>query len=175
MRRVLAFFFFLGAATAAGAQDPDTRITAAQRKQLAAMLDVVRSADRVEALPIRGEGAGLSATFTVVETPVPVDGATGRALGGLLLRHDWTRWSPMACIFDPGVAFRFRRGGEAVVVQVCFMCGEMALDGIEGALGRKKALEPSERRTLLRAAGKAFPGKFDGFEDLIPDLREKGL
>lgn len=172
---LLALLIVVGAAIPAGAQDPDTKVTAAQRKQLAAMLDTLRNAERVEALPIRGEGEGLSATFTVVEEPVPVDGATGRTLGRMLAAHDWSRWSPMACIFDPGVAFRFRRGSEAVVVEVCFMCGEMALDGIEGPLGRKKVLEPRERRALLRAAQRAFPKQFDVYEDFVGDVKSKGL
>jgi hypothetical protein len=172
--RLLALLIVLGTAIPAGAQDPDTKVTAAQRKQLAAMLDTVRNAERVEALPIRAEGTGLSATFTVVERPVDVDGATGSALGRLLAAHDWTRWSAMACIFDPGVAFRFRRGGEVVVVEVCFMCGEMALDGIEGPLGRKKVLEPGERRVLLRAAQRAFPKQFDVFDEVDGDVKSKG-
>jgi hypothetical protein len=93
----------------------------------------------------------------------------------MLAAHDWSRWSPMACIFDPGVAFRFRRGSEAVVVEVCFMCGEMALDGIEGPLGRKKVLEPSERRMLFRAAQRAFPKQFDAYGDVVGDVKSKGL
>jgi hypothetical protein len=173
--RLLALLIVLGTATPAAAQGPDTQVTAAQRRQLATMLATVRNAERVEALPIRGEGEGLSATFTVVEQPVAVDGATGRALGRLLAAHDWTHWSPMACIFDPGVAFRFRRGSEAVVVEVCFMCGEMALDGIGGPLGRKRVLEPRERHALLRAAKKAFPRQFDAFDEGYPYVKSKGL
>lgn len=93
----------------------------------------------------------------------------------LLAKYDWTSWSPMACLFQPGVAFRFRRGSEATVVQVCFMCGEMALDGIRGPLGRKKALHPAERNAFLRAAKKAFLKQFDGFEEEYRDVKSKGL
>ena len=125
---------------------------------LALVIDVVRHAERVEALRVEIRGTGLSSTSHVVEKPVPLDAATGRALGRVLLDYGWTRWSPSGCMFDPAAAFRFRRGTEATVVKICFECGEMALDGIEGRFSEKKILGHRERQAWLRAAKKAFPG-----------------
>jgi hypothetical protein len=158
----------LAATSGTAAQDsPEIKtepIPAAERGRLRELLAVVRNAERVEALPVRGEGTGLSATYRVVEKPVVLDSATARSVERLLASYDWPSGSAMACLFEPAVAFRFRRGNEAAVVQVCFLCGEMALDGIDGPLGDKKWLAPKERRTLLRAAKKAFPTEFEGYE-----------
>jgi hypothetical protein len=145
-----------------------------QDPQLAMVLDVVRRAERVEALPVSVEGEGLSAIYRVVDRPVPLDTATGRALARLLIDHDWAQGSAMACAFQPSVAFRFRRGIESVSVRVCFLCGEMALDGIGGPLGGKQSLEPGARRTLLRAAKTAFPKQFDAFDAVVPAAKSKG-
>lgn len=144
---------------------PDDVIPEGQRQQLAALLDVVRHADRVEALPVAIEGVGLSSTARIVEEPVAVDTASGRSLGRRLVAYDWTRWSPSACMFNPAVAFRFRRGAEATVVQICFECGEMALDGIEGRFSEKKILSASDRRAWLRAAKKAFPRELGAVQE----------
>jgi len=153
---------------------PNDRIPAAQQKQLAAMLAVVRTADRFEALPVKIDGVGLSSTSRVVEQPVAVTPATGRALGRVLTGYDWTSWSASACIFDPAVAFRFTRGSQSTVVKVCFMCGEMALDGIDGRFSEKKGLSFAQRNAFLRAAKKAFPKQFDEFREENPDVKSKG-
>ena len=180
MRRgVLVFLMAFVAAVPAAAQGPpygpEDKIPASQQKQLAAMLGIVRNAERVEALPVEIEGVGLSSTSRVVEKPVAVDAATGRALGRVLTRYDWTSWSPSACMFDPGVAFRFTRGAQSTVVQVCFMCGEMALDGIDGRYSEKKILSFAARNAFLRAAKKAFPRELAGFDEEHPDVKSKGL
>ena len=138
------------------------------------MLDVVRNAERFEALPVEMQGTGLSSTSRVVEKPVAVSAATGRALGRVLTSYDWTSWSPSACMFDPAVAFRFTRGTQSTIVQVCFMCGEMALDGIDGRFSEKKILSFEARNGFLRAAKKAFPKRFDDFEEENPDVKIKG-
>jgi hypothetical protein len=109
----------------------------------------------------------------VVEKPVPVDEKTGRALGQLLIDYDWTSGSASACMFEPVVAFRFRRGAEAAVVEICFKCGEKVIDGVDGPLGGKQRLSDRERRAWLQAAKRAFPRKFDGFEDAPLDIKTK--
>jgi hypothetical protein len=151
------------AATMASAQGPPypkgEPIPEAETRQLRTLLDIVRHADRVEALPVTATaGEGLSAKYDVVEKPVLVDAATGRSLGRLLTRYDWTGWSPSACMFDPAVAFRFHKGGRAAQVRICFVCGEMALDGIAGRFGQKKMIR-SGRESWRRAAQKAFPNE----------------
>jgi hypothetical protein len=153
---------------------PEDRIPAAQQKQLVAMLDVVRNAQRFEALPVAIEGIGLSSTSHAVEKPVAVDAATGRALARILTRYDWTSWSASACMFDPAVAFRFTRGAQSTIVKVCFMCGEMALDGIEGRFSEKKGLSFAARNAFLRAAKKAFPKQFDEVREENPDVKTVG-
>jgi hypothetical protein len=158
--------------TPAAAQGPPyvrEEIPAAEKKQLAALLDVVRNAERVDALPVGQIGEGLSSTAKVEEKPVLVAPATGRGLGRILTRYEWTSWSPMACMFQPGVAFRFTRGKQSTTVLVCFMCGEMALEDIDGRLGQKKKLDDDEHNAFLRAAKKAFPKAFDGFDEVSYD------
>ena len=153
---------------------PEDKIPASQQTQLAALLDTVRHADRVEALPVEIIGAGLSSTSRAVDKPVPVKAETGRALGRVLTGYDWTSWSPSACMFDPAVAFRFTRGAQSTVVKVCFQCGEMALDGIEGRFAEKKILSFEARNAFLRAAKRAFPKQFDDFHEENPDVKTKG-
>jgi hypothetical protein len=149
------------AATPALAQKPTSspfdEPTPAERVRLGELLDVVRHAQRVEALPVEVVGEGLSSMGKVVERPVAVDAATGRRLGRILLRHDWDRGSMSACMFEPGVAFRFRHGDRTAQVQICFKCGEMAIDGVSGQLGNKQKLGDAARRDWRRAAQKAFP------------------
>jgi len=137
---------------------PEDVIPEAEKRQLSAMLDVVRGAERVEALPVKTEDMAL--VGHVVEEPMPVDPVTGRALGKLIARYDWTRWSAMGCMFQPAVAFRFRRGNDSTMVEVCFECGEMALSGMAGRFGDRKLLDSGERKAFLRAAKKAFPDRF---------------
>jgi hypothetical protein len=126
------------------------------RLPLAQLLDIVDGADRVEALPVTMSGMGLSASHHVEERPVQLDSKTGQALGKVLTGFDWDSGSPMACMFQPAVAFRFHRGDRHAQVLICFECSEMMLDGLEGPLGGKKPLGDS-RRTWLRAAKRAFP------------------
>lgn len=159
--RMYAASILMLAATSAGAQAlpkvEEEPIPVAQRQRLRELLDIVEDADRVVALPV--VAVGLSLESAVAEKPVKVDLATGRSLGRRLLRHDWERMSVKACGFQPGVAFRFYQGDRSTQVQVCFMCGEMALDGIDGIYGDKKMLGDADLEAWRRAARKAFPGQ----------------
>jgi hypothetical protein len=91
----------------------------------------------------------------VDEEPV----AVGRSLGRWLVRYDRGRMSAKACRFQPGVAFHFYQGDRSSQGQICFTCGEMALDGIEGIYGDKKMLSDADSDAWRRAARKAFPDK----------------
>ena len=153
---------------------PGDKIPASEQRQLAAFLETVRHAERVEALPVEIIGEGLSSTSRVVDKPVTVNAETGRALGRVLTGYDWASWSASACMFDPAVAFRFTRGARSTIVKICFMCGEMALHGIEGRFAEKKQLSFPERNAFLRAAKKAFPKEFDAFDEENPDVKTKG-
>jgi hypothetical protein len=166
MRRILAVCgvpLMALAATIASAQGPpfpkEEPIPEAEVRQLRDLLDIVQHADRVEALLVKAtSGEGLSTNYDVVEKPVLVHLSAGRSLGRGLVRYDWSSWSPSACMFDPAVAFRFHKGGRAAQVRICFMCGEMALDGIAGRFGQKKIIR-SGRESWLSAARKAFPNE----------------
>lgn len=150
------------AATTAMAQQPGSAFdppTAEERVNLRQLLAIVRHADRVVALPVVGTGTGLSIEWAVAEKPVEVALSTGRALGRRLLGHPWERMSVKACPFQPGVAFRFYRGVRSTQVLICFSCGEMALDGLGGALGNKKMLGDAELEAWRRAARQAFPNE----------------
>src|SRR5687767_9027199 len=95
--RMYAASILMLAATSAAAQDlpkvQEEPIPVAERQRLRELLDIVAHADRVEALPVREEGAGLSATHHLVEKPVAVGAATGRALRRLVAGYDWTSGS----------------------------------------------------------------------------------
>jgi hypothetical protein len=149
------------APTLAAGQQPTSSAfdppTAAERMQLRQLLGIVRQADRVVALPVVAAGTGLSMEWAVAEKPVPVPLATGRALGRRLVGFDWERMSAKACGFQPGVAFRFYDGAHSAQVLICFACGEMALDGLGGALGNKKMLADADLAAWRRAAQQAFP------------------
>jgi hypothetical protein len=149
------------AATPALAREPKSPVfdepTAAERARLRELLDVIRQADRVVALPVVGAGTGLSLAWAVAEKPVAVPLESGRSLGRRLVRHDWDRMSVKACGFQPGVAFRFYDGARSAQVLVCFGCGEMSLDGVDGPLGNKKMLDYADLEAWRRAAKKAFP------------------
>jgi hypothetical protein len=132
------------------------------RQGLTASMRVVDEAERVEALPVTMVGMGLSSTPHIEERPVRLDAKTGRALADVLAAYDWDGGSPMACMFQPAVAFRFHHGGRSTQVLICFECGEMVLDGLGGPLGGKKLLG-RDRKIWLQAAKQAFPND--------PDLR----
>jgi hypothetical protein len=168
MRRPSTFctslFVLLAVTSAAAAQElpkvKEEPIPVAERQRLRELLDIVEHADRVVALPVKAtSGEGLSTQYDVVEKPVKVDLETGRSLGRRLVRYDWAGWSASACMFNPAVAFRFYNGARSTQVQICFMCGEMALDGIHGLYANKKALPGGDRKPWLRAARKAFPNE----------------
>jgi hypothetical protein len=74
---------------------------------------------------------------------------------------DWDGGSLGACQFAPDVTFRFAKGDRLAQVQVSFTCGELILDGVDGPSGGRKPFEGLQGRELLRAAKKAFPGKFN--------------
>jgi hypothetical protein len=156
-------FVLLAVTSVAAAQDlpkvKEEPIPAAERQRLRELLDIVQQADRVVALPVQGVGTGLSLESVVAEKPVTVALETGRSLGRRLVRHDWGRMSVKACGFQPGVAFRFYQGDRSAQVLICFMCGEMALDGIDGIYGDKKMLGESDLEAWRHAAQKAFPNR----------------
>jgi hypothetical protein len=153
----------LAATSAAAAQDlpkiKEEPIPVAERQRLRELLDIVAHADRVVALPMKARAGELDSMARVVEKPVPVDAAAGRSLGRRLVRYDWDSWSAMACMFQPAVAFRFYQGDRSAQVQICFTCGEMMLDRMDGRLGDKKLLSKADKDAWLRAARKSFPDR----------------
>lgn len=66
---------------------------------------------------------------------------------------------PMSLANAVGVAFRFYSGARSTQVLICFSCGEMALDGIEGPLGNKKMLDDGDLEAWRGAAQQAFPAE----------------
>ena len=54
------------------------------------------------------------------------------------------------------------------------MCGEMALDGIDGRFSEKKVPSFAARNAFLRAAKKAFPKQFERFREENSDVKSLG-
>jgi hypothetical protein len=122
-----------------------------------AALAPMRAPDRVEALPMRAEGMGLSSTYHVVEKPVALGPKTAQRVSATLLDKDSYEGGISACMFDPGITFRFHKGTESVQAQVCFMCGEVIFETVAGrSLSRRLTLGEG-RAPLLAAARRAFP------------------
>jgi hypothetical protein len=121
-----------------------------------AALAPLREPDRLEALPIRIEGDGLSSTFHVVEKPIALDAQTMGGLRKTLLNAD-SYGGMTACMFDPAVALRFYKGAESVQIVICFKCGELIFQDAAGRDLSRRLTFHEGRAQLLAAARKAFP------------------
>ena len=135
-------------------------------------LEVVRAPDRVESLPvqslvgskdetIRATKTSLPGAFRIVPEPRPVPAAIVPQLSRLLLSRSSYADGYTLCIFDPGLAFRFWKGKDAVDVLVCFHCGDLGFQavGAREALGPKLAFDPvrGELARLVRASRPGDP------------------
>ncbi len=119
---------------------------------------IVRDAERVEALPVEETGMGLSATYRVVERPVPLDPATARDMRRTVLSTKSYVGGPMACMFQPGLALRFHKGRESLQVLVCFLCRELVFEKPGGEwLDGKLTFSKTVRARFLAVGMKAFP------------------
>jgi hypothetical protein len=119
-------------------------------------LKALREPDRLEALPVRIEGVGLSSTFHVVETPIALDAQTMGNLRKTLLNAR-SYGGMTACMFDPAVALRFHKGAESVQIVICFKCGELIFQDAAGRDLSRRLTFHEIRAPLLAAARKAFP------------------
>lgn len=141
-------------------------------------LAAVRTPDRVESLPVENllgskdkktaaTETSLPGRFRIVPEPQPVAADLVPKLSRLLLSRSSYADGYKACIFDPGVAFRFWKGSAAVDVLVCFHCGDLGFQvvGAPEALGPKLAFDPAraELARLVRAARPA-DSRFDKLE-----------
>jgi hypothetical protein len=116
----------------------------------------LREPDRIEVLPVRIIGQGLSSTYRVVEKPVAVDAQAMGKLRKTLLDTD-SYGGFTACMFDPGVAFRFYKGTQSVQAVFCFMCGEVIFEDASGRNLSDRMWFAAARTEVLAAARKAFP------------------
>jgi hypothetical protein len=145
-------------------------------------LEAVRTPDRVETLPVesqlgsKGEKAAptktsLPGVFRILPEPKPVPADLVPQLSRLFLQRSSYADFYTLCIFDPGVAFRFWKGSEAVDVLVCFHCSDLGFQvvGAPEALGSKLAFDPI-RAELARLVRVARPGdpRFEKLEKNEP-------
>jgi hypothetical protein len=149
----------------------------------------VREAERVDVLPIESEGEGLSSTYRVQERPVTLHPSAARELRQAILKPESYRGGPMACMFQPGLALRFHKGGEWVQALVCFSCDELIFEhqGQEANWQDKLTFDATLRRRMLEIAKKTLPARQpvpaerhrrdsvaeSGYER--PRLRDRGL
>lgn len=69
----------------------------------------------------------LLAAFEILDGPRDVDADVAAELRAILAEdgiYDWER--AKGCDFEPGVAFRFGKGGQDLDVLFCFKCDELA-------------------------------------------------
>jgi hypothetical protein len=170
-----SIYGMLLAAAPLAAADPTTEFLASRA------LEAVRTPDRVESLPVESllrsndksaaTKTSLPGVFRIVPEPKPVPANLVPQLSRLLLSRSSYADYYTSCIFDPGVAFRFWKGGEAVDVLVCFHCRDLGFQvvGAPEALGSKLAFEPirAELARLVRAARPGDP-RFEKLEDNEP-------
>jgi hypothetical protein len=145
-------------------------------------VDVLSAADRVEVYRIQG--------FRPDPQKKPDDKAEkiggymvlakgkeqGKEFAGRLrevLFNDKTYLFDVAklCIFDPGVAFRMRKGEVTVEVLLCFSCDEVLVLTSEGGKVARRSHEDVDpmRAVLVKLAKEALPDDKD-----IQALKEKG-
>jgi hypothetical protein len=130
-------------------------------------LEALRTPDRVESLPVESligstdktttaTKTSLPGRFRIVPEPKPVPADVARQLSRLLLSRRSYSDHYTLCGFDPGVAFRFWKGSDAVDVLVCFTCTDLGFQavGAPEALGPKLAFDPirGDLARLVRAA-----------------------
>lgn len=114
---------------------------------------LIREATRVDVVRVSDD---LNAGFPEQGKPIELKGALARraievfgAKGVVELdRHS-------ACMFSPGVKYRFTKGDKQVSVLVCFHCHEL-----EATNDQPLSFEPAYT-ALLRLTKKAFPGDPD--------------
>jgi hypothetical protein len=145
----------------AHAQEPALVNTLANsRTELSSFLNslsAVRGSERVEALPVKMVGVGLSAEILVEELPTVLAPSVGAKLASTLLNINSYEGGMSACLFNPAVAFRFRQGTKAIQALVCFQCSELIFEEPGGrALSGKMRLGKG-RPVLLAEAKRAFP------------------
>ena len=123
----------------------------------------LQSADRVDILPVTMVGQGLSSKPLVEDHPVQLDRQSAQTVAVALANADSFSGGMSACLFEPAVAFRFRRGTNVVQALVCFRCSELIFEDTAGRQRSGRMRLGSNRSILLAAARRAFPQN--------PDLR----
>jgi hypothetical protein len=158
--RVLGVMLGVMLASQAQAQEPLVNTLENSRTELSSFLNslgAVRASERVEALPVKMVGEGLSSESVVEELPTVLAPSVGAKLASTLLSVNSYAGGMSACLFNPAVAFRFRQGTRAVQALVCFQCSELVFEEPGGrALSGRMRLGKG-RPVLLAEAKRAFP------------------
>jgi hypothetical protein len=97
------------------------------------------------------------AGFEIIQGPLDVDPAVAAELRAILADdsiYDWER--AKGCEFDPGVAFRFAKGGSDLDVLLCFSCDEFAAYRGDKRVGGEDF--DVARPRLLALVKRVFPG-----------------
>ena len=99
----------------------------------------------------------MLAGFEVIAGPVDVEPDVAAELRAILADdaiYDWER--AKGCDFEPGVAFRFAKGGSDLDVLLCFHCDEFAAYRGEKRLGGEDF--DVARPRLVALVKRVFPG-----------------
>lgn len=180
MRQYAGIALVIALGLAVGCQSAGDSASTSEEDELGALLrsailDVVRSPERVECFPVENlmdpdelpdsqDPAALSmdtdlpGSFRIVQEPVPVVPELAAKLSALLLARESYESFVTFCMFEPGIAFRFSRGTAAVDVLVCFKCEELAFQvvGARESLSGRMLFEPV-RETLAQFVREARP------------------
>src|SRR6266545_3325547 len=118
-------------------------------------LEPVRSPDRIESLEVREliepsdhdvtpTVSNLPGRFAIMPGAIPVDAGLGAELSRIVLDPASYDAFYKPCGFEPGVAFRFWTGQQAVDLLVCFHCTDLAFQvvGASEAIGGKLSFGP---------------------------------
>lgn len=104
-------------------------------------VDLVRTADKVEAFRINGQrrssfdsiGQDILYGCKVLSEPIPVDRETHAELAAVLADSDTYFWiGGKKCKPQPGVALRFTKGQETLDILLCFECDILEINDGDG-------------------------------------------
>jgi hypothetical protein len=124
-------------------------------------LEPVRSPDRVESLGVRGlvepsdhtispTVSNLPGRFAILPGAIAVEPGLAADVSRIVLDPASYDAFDKACIFQPGVAFRYWKGDKAVDLLICFHCTDLAFQvvGAPEALGGKMSFGPGRLRLV---------------------------
>ena len=162
-------------------EDDATRVTDATTLFSAKGVAILKGVTRVETFRVAGgsilalpedSNAKKIGAYPITVTGPEQTGASAKKLADLMLKKDTYYYGNIipACMFQPGVAYRFWKDTESVDVLVCFNCEDVMVrtPGSKPNAIRQVSFPFAARGALARSAKELFPNDKD-----IQSLEEK--